>query len=154
MVSLREKAIKLAKEYEERKEKNEREAAKKFATKAKKKFEEIFGEVPYNVGPISEKRAKVIVGDLSFVAIRERTGHAEYINFYPQVECSHCGKLFTYQYPCNNLVDVGAALMKEVVCDACLYENVDTPKVTKSPAERVLELLSEILEIIEEERGE
>ena len=151
MVSLREKAIKAAKEYKVRMEKNEREAAKKFATKAKKKFEEIFEEAPYNVEPISEKRAKVVVGDLSFIARRERTGHAEYINFYPQIVCSHCGKLFTYQYPCNNLVDVGTVLMKEVVCDAC---REDIPPATKSSAEHVLDLLAEILEIVKYERGE
>jgi len=154
MVSLREKAIKAAKEHEERIKKSKQKAAEKFATRAKKEFEETFGE-PLDVEPITVNGAKIIADGLTFIAKKERTEYAEYINFYPQVECSRCGKLFTYQYPCNNHADVGTVLMKEVVCDACLYENVDTPEVTtKSPAERVFELLSEILEIIEEERGE
>jgi len=154
MVNLREKAIIAAKEYKERKEKEKREAAKKFAERAKKEFEEIFGEVPYDVEPISEVSARIFADGLIFVARHKSTDFVTYIDFYPQVECSRCGKLFTYQYPCKNLTDVGTVLMKPVVCDACLYENVDTPEVTKSPTERVLELLSEILEIIREERGE
>jgi len=153
MVSLREKAIKAAKEHEERIKKSKQKAAEKFAARAKKEFEETFGEA-LDVEPITVNGAKIIADGLTFIAKKERAEYTEYINFYPQVECSHCGELFTYQYPCNNLVDVGTVLMKEVVCDACLYENVDTPQATKSPAERVLELLSEILEIIEEERGE
>jgi len=155
MVSLREKAIKAAKEYEERKEKEKRESAKKFAEEAKKEFEETFNEVVDSVEPISKNKARINAGDLSFIAIKNfYVDYRGHIFFYPQVECSRCGKLFIYRDPCNNLADVGTVLMKEVVCDACLYENVDTPQATKSPAERVLELLSEILEIIEEERGE
>ena len=152
MVSLREKAIKAAKEHEERKEKEKRESAKEFAERAKKAFEETFGEV-VEVEPISRASARILADGLSFIARHKSTDFVTYIDFYPQIECSRCGKLFTYQYPCKNLADVGTVLMKEVVCDACLYENVDTPQATKSPAERVLELLSEILEIIEEERG-
>jgi len=155
MVSLREKAIKAAKEHEERIKKSKQKAAEKFAEEAKKEFEETFNELVSDVEPISKNKAKINAGDLSFIAIKNfYVDYGGHIFFYPQVECSRCGKLFTYQDPCNNLVDVGTVLMKEVVCDACLYENVDTPQATKSPAERVLELLSEILEIIEEERGE
>ena len=154
MVNLREKAIKAAKEYKERMEKEKQEAAKKFAARAKKEFEENFGEAPYDVEPITINGAKIIADGLTFIAKKERAEYAEYINFYPQIECSCCGKLFTYQYPCNSLVDVGMVLMKETVCDACQYENVETPQVTKSPAERVLELLGEILDILEAERGE
>ena len=137
------------------KEKNRKEAAKKFAIEAEKEFEKTFNEVVSDVEPITEKKAKIIVGDLSFIAIKRfYVDYGGHIFFYPQIECTRCGKLFTYQDPCKNLADVGTVLMKEVVCDACLYENVDTPQATKSPAERVLELLSEILEILEEERGE
>ena len=152
-MNLREKAIKAAKEREERIKKSKQKAAEKFAARAKKEFEETFGEA-LDVEPITVNGAKIIADGLTFIAKKERAEYAEYINFYPQVECNRCGKLFTYQYPCKNLADVGTVLMKEVVCDACLYENADTPQATKSPAERVLELLSEILEIIEEERGE
>ena len=155
MVSLRERAIKAAKEHEERMERNRKEAAKKFGIEAEKEFEKIFNELVSDVEPISENKAKIIVGNLSFIAIKKSKDFVVYIDFYPEIECSRCGKLFTYQYPCKNLADVGTVFMKEVVCDACLYENVDTPEVTtQSPAERVCELLSEILEIIEEERGE
>ena len=150
-MNLRERAIKAAEEYEERKEKEKRETAKKFAERAKKEFEEIFGEVPYDVKPISEGQARIVADGLSFIARKKRVEYAEYINFYPQIMCSHCGKLFTYPYPCNNLVDVGMALTKEVVCDAC---REDTPPPMKSSAERVLDLLAEILEIVEGERGE
>ena len=152
-MNLREKAIKAAKEHEERMERNRKEAAKKFAIEAEKEFEKTFNEVVSDVEPISENKARINAGDISFIVIEKYVDFKRYIDFYPQVECSRCGKLFTYQYPCKNLADVGTVLMKEVVCDACLYENVDTPQATKSPAERVLELLSEILEIIEEERG-
>jgi len=153
-MNLREKAIKAAKEYEERMERNRKEAAKKFAIEAEKEFEKTFNEVVSDVEPISKNKAKIIVGDLSFIAIKRfYVDYGGHIFFYPQIECTRCGKLFTYQDPCKNLADVGTVLMKEVVCDACLYENVDTPQATKSPAERVLELLSEILEILEEERG-
>ena len=150
MVSLREKAIKAAKEHEERIKKSKQKAAEKFATRAKKEFEETFGE-PLDVEPITVNGAKIIADGLTFIAKKERAEYAEYINFYPQVECSRCGKLFTYQYPCNNLVDVGMVLMKETVCNAC---REDIPPVTKSPAERVLELMTEILEILEAERSE
>jgi len=149
-MDLREKAIKAAKEYEERKEKEKREAAKKFAERAKKEFEETFGEA-LDVEPISESQAKIIANGLSFIARRTHTDFVEYIKFHPQVECSHCGKLFTYPYPCENLAEVGTVLTKEVVCDAC---REDIPPPTKSSAERVLDLLAEILEIIECERGE
>ena len=149
-MNLREKAIKAAKEYEERKEKEKREAAKKFAERAKKEFEENFGEA-LDVKPISESQAKIIADGLTFIARKKRVEYAEFIYFYPQIECSYCGKLFTYQYPCNNLVDVGMALTKEVVCDTC---REDIPPPTKSSAERVLDLLAEILEIVKCERGE
>jgi len=149
-MNLREKAIKAAKEYKERKEKEKREAAKQFAERAKKEFEETFGEA-LDVKPISESQAKIIADGLTFIARKKRVEYAEYINFYPQIECSHCGKLFTYQYPCNNLVDVGMTLTKEVVCDAC---REDIPPATKSSAEHVLDLLAEILEIVKYERGE
>jgi len=154
-MNLREKAIKAAKEHEERIKKSKQKAAKKFAEEAKKEFEETFNELVSDVEPISKNKAKINAGDLSFIAIKNfYVDYGGHIFFYPQIECTRCGKLFTYQDPCKNLADVGTVLMKEVVCDACLYENVDTPQATKSPAERVLELLSEILEIIEEERGE
>lgn len=152
-MSLRERAIKAAKEYEEQMMKSKQEAAKKFATRAKKEFEKTFGEV-LDVEPITTNGAKIIADGLTFIARHRSTDFVTYIDFYPQIECSRCGKLFTYQYPCKNLADVGTVLMKEVVCDACLYENVDTPRVTKSPAERVLELVTEIINIVEEERGE
>lgn len=155
MVSLRDRAIKAAKEYEERMEKNKKEAAKEFAEEAKREFEETFNEVVDSVEPISKNKARINAGDLSFIAIKKiYVDYGRRIFFYPQIECTRCGKLFTYQDPCNNLVDVGTVLMKEVVCDACLYENVETPQATKSPAERVLELLGEILDILEAERGE
>jgi len=154
MVSLRDRAIKAAKEQQERMERNRKEAAKKFAAEATKEFEKTFNEVVYDVEPISENKAKIIVGDLSFIAIKKSKDFVVYIDFYPEIECGRCGKSFTYQYPCKNLADVGTVLMKEVVCDACLYENVEIPQATKSPAERVLELLGEILDILEAERGE
>jgi len=148
---LREKAIKAAKEYEERKEKEKREAAKKFGIEAEKEFEKTFNEVVSDVEPISENKAKIIVSDLSFIAIKKfYVDHGKHIFFYPQIECSRCGKLFTYQYPCENLAEVGEVLTKEVVCDAC---REDIPLATKSSAEHVLDLLAEILEIVKCERG-
>ena len=145
MVSLREKAIKAAKEHEERIKKSKQKAAEKFAEEAKKEFEETFNELVSDVEPISKNKAKINAGDLSFIAIKNfYVDYRGHIFFYPQVECSRCGKLFTYQDPCNNLVDVGMVLMKETVCNDC---REDIPPVTKSPAERVLELMTEILEI-------
>ena len=154
-MGLRERALKAAEEQQERMEKNKKEAAEKFAVEAKKEFQEMFGEVSeLNVEPISENKAKIIADGLSFIAIKKSKDFVVYIDFYPQIECIRCGKLFTYDTPCKKLADIGFLLMKPVVCDACLYGNVDIPPATKSPAERVLELLGEILDILEAECGE
>ena len=86
MVSLRERAIKAAKEYEERKEKNEREAAKKFVAEVKKEFEETFNEVVYNVEPISENEARIDIGNtgiFSIIAIKKSKDVIMYRDLYP-----------------------------------------------------------------------
>ncbi len=117
--------------------------------KAKKEFQEKFGKVSeLNVEPISENKAKIIADGLSFIAIREPA----YIRFYLQRVCANCGNMFTHKTPCEKIADIGFLLMKSEICDACLYRDADiTPE--KSPAERVLELMSEILEIVETERS-
>jgi len=153
-MGLRERALKAAEEQQERMEKNKKEAAEKFAVEAKKEFQEMFGEVSeLNVEPISENKAKIIADGLSFIAIKGYTDFVSYIKFYPQIECTQCGNIFTYyDEPCERLADVGFILMKSTICDTCRCKNMGSG--TKSPAERVLELLGEILDILEAERGE
>ncbi|MCW3140671.1 MAG: hypothetical protein N2V72_00605 [Methanophagales archaeon] len=152
-MDLRERAIKAAKEQQEWMEKNKKEAAEKFAAEAKKKFEKTFNEVVLDVEPISENKAKIIADGLSFIAIKGYTDFVSYIKFYPQIECTQCGNIFTYyDEPCERLADVGFILMKSTICDTCRCENMGSG--TKSPAGRVLELLGEILDILEAERGE
>ena len=82
-MNLREKAIKAAKEHEEWMERNRKEAAKKFAEEAKKKFEETFNEIVDSVEPISENEARINTGDFSIIAIKKSKDVIMYRDLYP-----------------------------------------------------------------------
>ncbi|MCD6211292.1 MAG: hypothetical protein J7J01_10520 [Methanophagales archaeon] len=145
MESLRERAIQAAKERQERRKRNKREAAEKFAEMAKKEFQERFGEVEINVKPVSGNIAEITAEGLKFTAKKTQVEYAEYVDFYVWIQCANCGK-FIHAY-CENIADVGDLLMKGEICNDCKYGNVDIPTV-ESDAERVLNLLREIIEIV------
>ena len=65
------------------KEKNRKEAAKKFAAEVKKEFEETFNEVVDSVEPISENEARINTGDFSIIAIKKPKDVIMYRDLYP-----------------------------------------------------------------------
>jgi len=152
MGSLRERAIKAYEEWEQQHQRELTEQAEKFAREAVKEFTEVFGK-PQNVEPKSERTARITADGLTFIARKVYTGYSSYTKFYLQAECSQCHNTFIQDTPCGSLIDLGHMLSKPQVCKACRY-GTNTETTTKSQAERVLELATEILEIIQEERGE
>ena len=152
MESLRKKAIRLYEEWKAEHEIELLEQAEKFAREAVKHFTEVFGK-PQNVEPVSERTAKITADGLTFIARKEYTDYCGHIKFYLQTECTQCHNSFIHDTPCGSIIDLGDILSKPQVCRACQY-GTNTKTTTKSPAERVLELATEILEIIQEERGE
>ena len=150
--SLKERAIKAYEEWEQQHQRELMEQAEKFAREAVKEFTEVFGK-PQNVEPMSERTAKIATDGLTFIARKEYTDYCSYIKFYLQTECTQCHNPFIQDTSCESIIDLGHILSKPQVCRACRY-GTNTETTTKSPAERVLELATEILEIIQEEHSE
>jgi len=119
-MDLRERALKAAEEERERWKKTWKEAVPTFAAKVKEEFQRRFGEVSdIDVRPITVNMAKVTADGLSFIAKKEHTECGEHINFYLEVECRDCGKMFTHKMPCEELRDIGILLTLSHVCKAC-----------------------------------
>jgi len=149
MVTLRERAIKAAKERQERMEIEKIKAMDKFAQTAIKEFQDVFGAdiEELSVKEVNENAAEITADGLKFEARRIHREYDTYIRFYLRAKCEKCGRWFTHPTPCENLADIGQLLMRSELCDDCKYGNVDIPTV-ESDAERVLNLVREIIEIV------
>jgi len=143
-MDLRERAIQAAKERQEWMKRNEQLAAEKFAEKAKKKFQECFGETEFDIKPISENTAEIVADGLKFTAKKIRAEYAEYVHFYLWVQCANCGK-WIREY-CENLADVGDILQKGQLCEECEYGNISPAE--ESDEKKVIRMLREIIEIV------
>jgi len=136
------------KEEEERNERRIGDTAK-FAEDAKKRFVWVFKdeEIP-TIYAIDQSTAKIVCEDVTFIAQRKEGG----IVFLVNVKCQYCGKLFLPEYAnnVNDLTTIGSRLSAPQTCEECLKERKNVMKF-QSTAERVLEKVREIYDLIKEE---
>jgi len=146
-MDLKERALQASRERYEKLEIEKLKAADQFAQKAIKEFRGVFGDVEeLSVKELSRVECEIIADGLKFRARKESSEYYIYIKFYLHVRCRKCGKWFTH--PVQNLADVGDLLSHPPVCEDCqMLAKYGTTEV-KSEAERVMEMLREIIEIV------
>ena len=144
-MNLKERAIEEARKRQEQIEIEKLKAVDQFAQKAIKEFRAVFGDVEdLSVKEVDVDECEIIADGLKFKA-QQTYGIEEYyiqIKFYLHVKCGRCGKWFTHSV--QNLADVGDLLSRPPMCDSCKYGTTEV----KSEAERVMEMLREIIEIV------
>jgi len=146
-MDLKERALQAARKRYEKVEIEKLKAADQFAQKAIKEFRAVFGDVEdLSVKEVDRDECEIIGDGLKFRARKESSEYYIYIKFYLHIRCRKCGKWFPY--PVQNLADVGDLLSHPPVCENCQklakYGNTEV----KSEAERVMEMLREIIEIV------
>jgi len=146
-MDLKERALQAARERYEKVEIEKLKAADQFAQEAIKKFCAVFGDVgELSVKEVDRDECEIIADGLKFQARRRREGYYTYIRFCLHIKCRKCGNWFTY--PVQNLADVGDLLSRPPICEDCqMLAKYGTTEV-KSEAERVMEMLREIIEIV------
>jgi len=152
MENLKERAIRAAKERQERRETEKLKAASEFAIEAENEFRDVFGADnigKLNVKPVGENIAEIVADGLEFEARRIHREYDTYIRFYLRAKCEKCKRWFTHTTPCENLADIGQLLINPAICDSCRY-GIGTETAKKSEAEQVVEKLREIIEIVYE----
>ena len=142
-MNLKERAIEEARKRQEQIEIEKLKAADQFAQKAIKEFRGVFGDVEeLSVKEVDRDECEIIADGLRFRARKESSEYYIYIKFYLHVKCRRCGKWFSHSV--QNLADVGDLLSRPPMCDSCKYGTTEV----KSEAERVMEMLREIIEIV------
>jgi len=142
-MNLKERAIEEARKRQEQIEIEKLKAADQFAQKAIKEFRGVFGDVEeLSVKEVDRDECEIIADGLRFRARKESSEYYIYIKFYLHVKCRRCGKWFSHSV--QNLADVGDLLSRPPMCDSCKYGTTEV----KSKAERVMEMLREIIEIV------
>ena len=146
-MNLKERAIEEARKRQEQIEIEKLKAADQFAQKAIKEFRAVFGDVEdLTVKEMDRDECEIIADGLKFRAQKKGSEYCIYIKFYMHVRCRKCGKWFTH--PVQNLADVGDLLSRPPMCEDCqMLAKYSTTEV-KSEAERVMEMLREIIEIV------
>ncbi|RKY41373.1 MAG: hypothetical protein DRP85_06545 [Candidatus Makaraimicrobium thalassicum] len=146
-MNLKVRAIRAARERYEQIEIEKLKAADQFAQKAIKEFRAVFGDVEdLTVKEMDRDECEIIADGLKFWAQKKGSEYCIYIKFYMHVRCRKCGKWFTH--PVQNLADVGDLLSRPPMCEDCqMLAKYGTTEV-KSEAERVMEMLREIIEIV------
>jgi len=146
-MDLRERAIEEARKRQEQIEIEKLKAADQFAQKAIKEFRAVFGDVEeLGVKELGRVECEIIADGLKFRARKESSEYYIYIKFYLHVRCRKCGKWFPY--PVQNLADVGDLLSRPPMCEDCQKLAKYGTTEVKSEAERVMEMLREIIEIV------
>jgi len=146
-MNLKERAIEEARKRQEQIEIEKLKAADQFAQKAIKEFRAVFGDVEeLSVKEVDRDECEIIVDGLKFRARKERSEYYIYIKFYLHVRCRKCGKWFPY--PVQNLADVGDLLSRPPMCKNCQKLAKYGTTEVESEAERVMEMLREIIEIV------
>ena len=148
-MDLKERALWAARERYEKVEIEKLKAADQFAQKAIKEFRAVFGDVEdLIVKEVDRDECEIIADSLKFKA-QQTYGIEEYyihIKFYLHVKCRKCDKWFAY--PVQNLADVGDLLSRPPMCEDCQKLAKYGTTEVKSEAERVMEMLREIIEIV------
>ena len=150
-MDLKERALQASRERYEKVEIEKLRAADQFAQKAIKEFRAVFGDVEdLTVKEVDRVECEIIADGLKFRARKESSEfpakYCIYIKFYLHVKCRKCDKWFTY--PVQNLADIGDLLSRPPMCEDCeMLAKYSTTEV-KSEAERVMEMLREIIEIV------
>ncbi len=148
-MDLRERAIEEARKRQEQIEIEKLKAADRFAQKAIKEFRAVFGDVKdLTVKEVDVDECEIIADGLRFKA-QQTYGIEEYyiqIEFYLHVKCGRCGKWFSHSV--QNLADVGDLLSCPPMCENCQKLAKYSTTEVKSEAERVMEMLREIIEIV------
>jgi len=146
-MNLRERALQASRERYEKVEIEKLKAADQFAQKAIKEFRAVFGDVEdLTVKEVDRDECEIIVDGLKFRARKERSEYYVYIKFYLHIKCGRCGKWFAY--PVQNLADVGDLLSRPPMCEDCQKLAKYGTTEAKSEAERVMEMLEEIIKIV------
>ena len=146
-MDLKERALQAARERYEKVEIEKLKAADQFAQKAIKEFRAVFGDVEdLTVKEMDRDECEIIADGLRFQARRRRDEYYVYIKFCLHIKCRKCGKWFTY--PVQNLADVGDLLSRPPMCEDCQKLAKYGTTEVKSEAERVMEMLREIIEIV------
>ena len=148
-MDLKERALQASRERYEKVEIEKLKAADQFAQKAIKEFRAVFGDVEeLSVKEVDRDECEIIADGLKFKA-QQTYGIEEYyiqIEFYLHVKCGRCGKWFTHSV--QNLADVGDLLSRSPVCENCQKLVKYGTTEVESEAERVMEMLREIIEIV------
>jgi len=146
-MNLKERAIEEARKRQEQIEIEKLKAADQFAQKAIKEFRAVFGDVEnLTVKEVNRNMCKIIADGLKFEVREWRDGYYIYIKFYLHIKCGRCGKWFAY--PVQNLADVGDLLRRPPMCENCQKLAKYGTTEVKSEAERVMEMLEEIIKIV------
>jgi len=146
-MNLKERALQAARERYEKVEIEKLKAADQFAQKATKEFRGVFGDAEdLTVKEIDVDECEIIADGLKFRVRKERSEYYIYTKFYLHVRCRKCGNWFTY--PVQNLADVGDLLSRPPMCEGCQKLAKYGTTEVKSKAERVMEMLREIIEIV------
>jgi len=146
-MNLKERAIEEARKRQEQMEIEKLKAADQFAQKAIKEFRGVFGDVEdLGVKEVDVDECEIIADGLKFQARRRRDEYYTYIRFCLHIKCRKCGKWFAY--PVQNLADVGDLLSRPPMCEDCQKLAKYGTTEVKSEAERVMEMLREIIEIV------
>ena len=145
-MDLKERALQASRERYEKVEIEKLKAADQFAQKAIKEFRAVFGDVEdLTVKEMDRDECEIIADGLKFRAQKKGSEYCIYIKFYMHVKCRRCSKWFTHSV--ENLADVGDLLSRPPMCENCeMLAKYGTTEV-KSEAERVMEMLREIIEI-------
>ena len=146
-MDIKERALQAARERYEQVEIEKLKAADQFAQKAIKEFRDVFGDVEeFSVKEVDRDECEIIADGLKFQARKESSEYYIYIRFYLHVKCRKCGRWVTY--PVQNLADVGELLSRPPMCEDCQKLAKYGTTEDKSEAERVMEMLREIVEIV------
>ena len=143
--SLLERALRAYEAWEREQQKRDKEAAEKFAQEVEEWMRERFGD-GFIVKPLRPSTALVEIDGVKFGAVRSRNDsiYLELID-----ECPNCHKIFEIEY-IRDLQDLGYAYKRYLLFKEHTKNCKGVQEQPVSNAERVLQLLKELLILLEE----